>query len=66
MVGDSTPVVPETIRTRTHGYCGSVVFSQEIVMSQLLSPMLADYIWVGGGTLGTILVVVLIVFLLRR
>ena len=29
-------------------------------------PILADYIWIGGGTLGTILVIVLIVFLIRR
>ena len=29
-------------------------------------PLLADYIWIGGGTLGTILVVVLIVYLIRR
>lgn len=31
-----------------------------------LLPMLADYIWIGGGTLGTILVVVVIVLLLRK
>jgi hypothetical protein len=29
-------------------------------------PLLADYIWIGGGTLGTILVIVLIVYLIRR
>jgi hypothetical protein len=29
-------------------------------------PILADYIWIGGGTLGTILVIVLIVYLVRR
>ena len=28
--------------------------------------LLADFIWIGGGTLGTILVVVIIVVLLRR
>jgi hypothetical protein len=35
-------------------------------MNQLLSPILADYIWIGGGTLGTILIIVVIVLLLRR
>ena len=35
-------------------------------MNQLFSPMLADYIWVGGGTLGLILLIVVIVLLLRR
>ena len=35
------------------------------MLSQLM-PFLADYIWIGGGTLGTILVIVLIVVLLRR
>ncbi len=29
-------------------------------------PLLADYIWIGGGTLGTILLIVIIVVLLRR
>jgi len=29
-------------------------------------PILADFIYIGGGLLGTILVVVIIVFLLRR
>ena len=28
--------------------------------------LLADYIWIGGGTLGLILVIVVIVLLLRR
>ena len=31
-----------------------------------LIPILADYIWVGGGTLGLILVIVVIVLLLRK
>jgi hypothetical protein len=31
-----------------------------------LMPMLADYIWIGGGTLGTILLIVIIVLVLRR
>lgn len=30
------------------------------------TPILADYLWVGGGTLGLILVIVVIVLLLRR
>lgn len=35
-------------------------------MSHIISPILADYIWIGGGTLGLILVIVVIVLLLRR
>lgn len=35
-------------------------------MNRLFSPFLADYIWIGGGTLGLIVVVVLIVLLLRK
>ena len=29
-------------------------------------PLLADYIWIGGGTLGLILLIVIIVLLLRK
>ncbi len=29
-------------------------------------PILGDYIWIGGGTLGLILVVVIVVLLVRR
>jgi hypothetical protein len=29
-------------------------------------PILADYIWIGGGTLGLILVIVVVVLLLRK
>jgi len=29
-------------------------------------PILADYIWIGGGTLGLILLIIIIVLLLRR
>lgn len=35
-------------------------------MLQHITPVLADYIWIGGGTLGLILVIVVIVVLLRR
>jgi len=35
-------------------------------MSHLFSPVLADYIWIGGGTLGLIIVIVIVVLLLRR
>jgi hypothetical protein len=35
-------------------------------MFQNLSPFLADYIWVGGGSLGLILLIVIIVVVLRR
>jgi len=29
-------------------------------------PILADYIWIGGGTLGLILIIILVVVLLRK
>ncbi len=35
-------------------------------MNSLMNPVLADYIWIGGGTLGLIVLVVLIVVLVRR
>ena len=35
-------------------------------MHMLFSPILADYIWIGGGTLGLIVVVLLIILVLRR
>jgi hypothetical protein len=35
-------------------------------MNHILSPFMADYIWIGGGSLGLIVVVVLIVLLLRK
>jgi hypothetical protein len=35
-------------------------------MNAILTPMLADYIWIGGGTLGLILLIIIIVLLLRR
>ena len=31
-----------------------------------LPPILADYIWIGGGGLGLILLIVIIVLVLRR
>ena len=31
-----------------------------------LMPILADYIWLGGGSLGLILIIVVIVVLLRK
>jgi hypothetical protein len=30
------------------------------------APILADYIWIGGGTLGLIVLIVIIVLILRR
>jgi hypothetical protein len=39
---------------------------KELVMLQHLTPMLASYIWVGGGGLGLILVIIIIVLLVRR
>jgi len=41
-------------------------YPQEISMHSFIQPMLADYIWIGGGTLGLVLVVVVIVLLLRK
>jgi hypothetical protein len=38
--------------------------AQEIIMQPM--PILADYIWIGGGTLGLIAIIVVIVLLLRR
>ena len=29
-------------------------------------PILADYIWIGGGTLGTILIIVIVVLVMRK
>jgi hypothetical protein len=41
-----------------------IFLSKEIVMS--FAPILADYVWIGGGTLGLILLVVVVVLLLRK
>jgi len=35
------------------------------MLLHLFTPVLADYIWIGGGTLGLVLVI-LVVFLLLR
>jgi hypothetical protein len=35
-------------------------------MHYLFPPVLASFIWIGGGTLGTIIVIVIIVMLLRK
>ena len=35
-------------------------------MSALITPMLGDIYWIGGGSLGLILLIVLIVALVRR
>ena len=35
-------------------------------MHHFFSPLLADYIWIGGGTLGLIIVIVIVVLLVRR
>jgi len=35
-------------------------------MSALISPMLGDVYWIGGGSLGLILLVILIVAVVRR
>jgi len=40
----------------------------ELLLSMVTTnaPILADYIWVGGGTLGLIVLIVIIVLVLRR
>lgn len=38
-------------------------------MQQLIAnliPFLADYVWIGGGTLGLILLIIIIVLLMRK
>ncbi len=35
-------------------------------MTTSLTPILADYVYIGGGTLGLILLIVVIVVLMRR
>jgi hypothetical protein len=42
----------------------SALSAQEILVQPL--PILADYIWIGGGTLGLILLIVIIVLVMRR
>jgi hypothetical protein len=32
----------------------------------MMLPMLADFIWIGGGSLGAIIVIVIIILILRR
>jgi hypothetical protein len=46
---------------------------QEHTMNEILAsafpniaPMLADYIWIGGGTLGLILLIVIVVLVMRK
>jgi hypothetical protein len=50
-----------------------IYFLQEHTMNEILatafptvSPMLADYIWIGGGTLGLILLIVIVVLVMRK
>ncbi len=39
---------------------------KDLIMLLHLTPLLADYIWVGGGSLGLIILIVVIVVLVRR
>ena len=41
------------------------IYKRSVSMLQAL-PILADYVYIGGGLLGTILVILLIVFLLKK
>lgn len=36
------------------------------IFSYIPNPVLADFIWIGGGTLGLIVLIVIIVLVLRR
>jgi hypothetical protein len=40
----------------------------ELLLSTVITnvPILADYIWVGGGSVGLIILIVIIVLVLRR
>jgi hypothetical protein len=40
-------------------------FCKESVMSHLFLPLLADYIWIGGGSIGLIVLIVIVVLVLR-
>jgi hypothetical protein len=39
---------------------------KEFAMLTSITPVLADYVYIGGGTLGLILLIVVIVVLMRR
>jgi hypothetical protein len=41
-------------------------FMQELTMVHLALPALGAFIWIGGGALGLILIIILVVLLLRR
>jgi hypothetical protein len=56
---------PDVLFTRENLYLGGIRRSRYGGEMNLM-PFLADYIWIGGGTLGTILVIVLIVYFIRR
>jgi len=48
-------------------WAGASLFNSSAPLAQEnIVNILADYIWIGGGTLGLILVVVVIVLLLRK
>ncbi len=63
-----TPVEPS--RPRAYVFCnkegGIKPAVRKKTMSALLTPMLGDIYWIGGGSLGLILLIVVIVALVRR
>ena len=63
---DSTLVVPNRVVFFTARAAAGNRRRKDTVMLQHFTPFLADYIWIGGGTLGTILIIVVIVLLLRK
>jgi len=56
---------PDVDADRTVGTV-TVFYLKGDFMTLISSPMLADAIWIGGGTLGLILLIVVIVLVLRR
>ena len=54
---------PSILAVQAH--FGDRHFGREETFMQTM-PFLADYIWIGGGTLGLILVVLVVVLLLRK
>jgi len=63
---DSTLVVPNRVVFFNPPAAAGKRRRKVTVMLEHISAFLADYIWIGGGTLGTILIIVVIVLLLRK
>ena len=57
------PMAPDNIDQSTKPF--TKFLGKDIAMYHLISPFLASFIWVGGGSLGLVVVIVLIVLVLR-